>query len=132
MKEMDKGEVEEKRESKYIARLKTLVFSGNARLPENVSVKHVFGCLSVELEVDPVDFKIVDASCTLLPSLGEKILINALIGCEIEEGIKTAINEIESRFFSTTKRAIIAAVEDAHRKYVDYIKEKGVKRIIEY
>ena len=112
----------------YIQRPKTLIFSGNARLPENVTAKHVFGHLSIELEVDPVNFKIVDVSCTLLPSLGEKILANALMGCDIEEGIKNAVSEIESRFFSTTKRAIIAAVEDAHRRYIDYTKERESKR----
>jgi len=75
-----------------------------------------------------VDFKIIDASCTLLPSLGEKVLLNALIGYEVEEGIESAVNEIEGRFFSTTKRAIIAAIEDAYRRYTDYLKEKGVDR----
>ncbi len=120
--------MQQSQEDKYIPRPKTLIFSGNARLPENVSAKHVFGHLSVELEVDPVDFKIIDVSCTLLPSLGEKILVNALIGCRIEEGIKNAVGEIENRFFSTTKRSIIAAIEDAHRRYVDYIKDRGEKR----
>lgn len=117
----------EKKE-KYMPRPKTLIFAGNAKLPENVTARHVFGTLSVELEVDPVDFKIVDVSCTLLPSLGEKVLSSALIGCEIEEGIKNAVNEIETRFFSTTKRAIIAAIEDAHKRYVDYTREKGVNQ----
>jgi len=117
--------MEKEGKERYTPRPKTLIFSGNARLPENVTAKHVFGYLSIELEVDPVNFKIADVSCTLLPSLGEKVLVNALMGCEIEEGIKNAVSEIESRFFSTTKRAIIAAVEDAHRRYVDYTKDKG-------
>lgn len=115
----------EKEIETYKPRPKTLIFCGNSRFPENVTVKHVFGYLSLELEVDPVDFKIVDASCTLLPSLGEKILINSLVGHKVEEGIKNAVTEIEERFFSTTKRAIIAAIEDAYKRYTDYLKEKG-------
>lgn len=122
---MDK--VKESRRERYTLRPSTLIFSGISRLPENVTAKHVFGYLSVELEVDPVDYKIVDASCTLLPSLGEKILINALVGYQIEEGIKNAIKEIENRFYSTTKRAVIAAIEDAYKKYMDYVKEKGIE-----
>ena len=117
-----------KKKGGYIPRPKTLVFCGNSKLPENVTAKHVFGYLSVELEVDPVDFKIVDVSCTLLPSLGEKILINALVGYKIEEGIKSAVEEIEKRFFSTTKRAIIAAIEDTHKRYTDYLREKEVEK----
>jgi len=118
---MSKAEVE-----RYKLRPKTLVFCGNSRLPENVTAKHVFGYLSIELEIDSMDLKIVDVSCTLLPTLGEKILMNALMGHEIEEGVKNAVNEIENRFFSTTKRAIIAAIEDAYKRYVDYVREKGI------
>lgn len=124
---MNKGGGEKEERKVYKPRPKTLIFCGNSRLPENVTAKHVFGYLSVEIEVDPVDFKIVDASCTLLPSLGEKVLVNALVGNEVEEGIKNAVNEIEERFFSTTKRAIIAAIEDAYKRYTDYLKEKGAE-----
>jgi len=113
---------------RYKLRPKTLVFCGNSRLPENVTAKHVFGYLSIELEIDPIDLKIVDVSCTLLPTLGEKILVNALMGYEIEEGVKNAVEEIENRFFSTTKRAIIAAIEDAYKRYADYVREKGIEK----
>lgn len=125
---MDKRGEELKEETKYTPRPKTLIFSGNSRLPENVSAKHVFGCLSIELEVDPVDLKVIDVSCTLLPALGEKVLITALVGYKFEEGIKRAVEEIEGRFFSTTKRAVIASLEDAYKRYLDYIQEKGFKK----
>ncbi|MBU1785175.1 MAG: DUF3870 domain-containing protein, partial [Candidatus Omnitrophica bacterium] len=88
-----------------------------ARLPENITAKHVFGYVAIELEIDLADHKIVDSSCALIPFLGEKILCNALIGAEIEEGIKNAADQIEKRFFSTTKRAVIAALEDAYKQY---------------
>lgn len=118
----------ESEKERYKPRPKTLIFCGNSRLPENVTAKHVFGYLSIELEIDPVDLKIVDASCTLLPTLGEKILVNALMGYEIEEGVKNAVDEIENRFFSTTKRAIIAAIEDAYKRYTDYVREKEIAK----
>ncbi|GAG86463.1 unnamed protein product, partial [marine sediment metagenome] len=70
-----------------------------------------------ELEVTAADFKIVDFSCTMVSRLGRKILRNALLGREIEEGIKNAINEVEKRFFSVIKRATIAALEDARLSY---------------
>jgi len=120
---MSKAEIE-----RYKPRPKTLVFCGNSRLPENVTAKHVFGYLSIELEVDPVDLKIVDVSCVLLPTLGEKMLVNALTGYGIEEGVKNAVDEVENRFFSTTKRAIIAAIEDAYKRYTDYVREKEIEK----
>lgn len=119
--EKDKQNVEEK----YRLRPETIVISGSARLPENITAKHVFGYFSIEMEVDPVDFKIVDVSCTLLPFLGEKILHNALLGYKVEEGIKNAIEQLERRFYSVTKRAIIAALEDAYKWYKKSLEEKN-------
>lgn len=95
----------------------TIVIAGSARLPENITAKHVFGYVTIELEIDPVDSKIVDISCTLLPFLGEKILCNALLGNNIDKALEDAIEELERRFFSVTKRAVIAALEDAYKWY---------------
>ena len=117
-----------KSEDKYLTRLKTLVFCGNSKLPENTAAKHVFKHLAIEIEVDPMTFKILGVSSTLLPSLGEKIVTNALIGHEVQKGIKSAINEIENRFHSVTKKAIIAAIQDVYRRYDEYIKEKKNKK----
>jgi len=105
------------KDRKYNLRPETVVIAGSARLPENITAKHVFGYITIELEIDPVDCTIVDISCTLLPFLGEKILHNALLGNKVDEAIQNAIAQLERRFFSVTKRAVIAALEDAYRLY---------------
>jgi len=102
----------------------TIIVAGSARLPENIAARHVFGYFVVELEIDPVDCNIIDVSCTMLPSLGEKIVYNALLGNEVEEEIKNAMQQLERRFFSVTKRAVIAALEDAYKWYKKSIEEK--------
>ena len=107
-------------------RPETIIVAGSARLPEEVTAKHVFGCITIELEIDPFDSTIVDISCTLVPSLGGKILHNALVGNTVEEGIEKAIIQLEGRFFSVTRRAIIAALEDAYRWYKKSLEEKRV------
>ena len=105
---------------------KTLFFTGYSRFPENTSSHHVFGILSLELEVNPLTYHIVDASCTLLPSLGEKFLVDTLIGRDMNSGLVSAIEEVESRYFSSEKRAIIAAIKDAQRQFIEF-KTKGHK-----
>jgi hypothetical protein len=94
-------------------RPETIIVAGSARLPEGITAKHVFGCLTIELEIDPVDSIVVDISCALVPSLGEKILHNALLGSSVHGGIEEAIIQLDSRFFNVTRRALIAALEDA-------------------
>ena len=110
------------KEEKYKSSPDTLVIAGSARLPENVTAKHVFGYLTIELEIDPVDSRIVNVSCTLLPSLGKKMLRNALVGNEIEEGIKNAVIQLEDRFAGATKKAMIAALQDTHERYKKFLK----------
>ncbi len=104
-------------------RPETIIVGGSARLPEEATAKHVFGCITIELEIDPVDSTIVDVSCTLVPSLGGKILHNALLGNKVEEGIEKAIIQLDRRFFNATRRALIAALEDAYRWYNKFLGE---------
>ena len=110
-------------------RPETIIVAGSARLPEEVTAKHVFGCITIELEIDPVDSTIVDISCTLVPSLGGKILHNALLGNKVDEGIEKAIIQLDRRFFNVTRRALIAALEDAYRWYK---KSLGEKRVMDH
>lgn len=107
-------------------RPETVVIAGSARLPENITAKHVFGYVTIELEIDPIDCTIVDVSCTLLPFLGEKILHNALLGNKVEEAIEEAVIQLDRRFFSVTKRAVIAALEDVYRWYKRSLEKKEV------
>ena len=116
--------------AEYNLRPETIIVAGSARLPEGVTAKHVFGCITIELEIDLVDSTIVDVSCTLIPSLGGKILHNALVGSKIDEGIEKAIIQLDSRFFSVTRRAVIAALEDAYRWYKKYLTKVAVRNIV--
>lgn len=101
----------------------TIVIAGSARLPENTAAKHVFGYLTIELEIDPGNSIIVDISCTLLPSLGGKMLRNTLLGSKTEEGIKDAVQQLEERFSGVTKKAMIAALQDAYERYKSFLKK---------
>ena len=112
------------KDMKYNLRPETVVIAGSARLPENITAKHVFGYITIELEIDPVDDTIVDVSCTLLPFLGEKILHKALLGNKVDEAIEDAVIQLNRRFFSVTRRAVIAALEDAYRWYKKFLGEK--------
>ena len=119
-------EEQKRRPAKYNLRPETIVIVGSARLPENITAKHVFGYVTIELEIDPVDLTIVDVSCTLLPFLVEKILQNALLGNRFDEAIEDAVAQLDRRFYSVTKRAIIAALEDAFRRYKRTCEKKDV------
>lgn len=107
----------------YKLRADTIVLAGMARLPEKIRPKDSVGYLTIYLEIDPINSKIVDFTSTITPFLGEKILYEALLGQEVEKGIHFAIQQLEERFFAVTKRAAIAALEDAYKWYKKYLEE---------
>jgi len=107
----------------YSLRPDTIILLGTARLPEKIRPKDSVGYLAIYPEIDPVNSEIVDVSTNLMPSLGEKIIHNALLGHEIKKGIQRAIKQIEMRFYGITKRAVIAALEDAYKSYGRYLEE---------
>ena len=81
--------------------------------------------LQIELELTTHNnHKVTDLSCTVISHLGQNILREALLGHEIEEGIRLAVNAVENRFFSSIKKATIAALEDAHLAYKRLCKEQ--------
>ena len=85
----------------------TFILAGFAKLPAKVP-----GDLTLELEVDPYDMRIVDAACSCLPALGQKLLVGTRL-----DDLEGAIGQIRARYVGATQRAMIASLEDALRRY---------------
>jgi len=107
----------EANEAKSRLRPDTIVIAGFGRLPQNITGKNSSSYIAVEFEIEPADSKIVDIYCTLLPFVEKEILYKACLRNRIAAGIEEAIEQLDKRFFGATKRAIITALEDAHRCY---------------
>ena len=99
----------------------TIVITGSARLPANIDGKHIVNYVTIEFEIDSVDFTIVDVCSTLLPLAQKAIPYDALLGNKVDDGIEKAIEQVEKRYFGTTKRAIIDALEDACKWYKHFL-----------
>ncbi len=112
---------------------KTVVISGYESFTIDTAAQSGLDYFCIDLELDPVDFEIVDFACTEIGSFVERILHNALLGYKAEEGIKNAIDQVEKTLFCSFKNGIVAALEDANRRYKE-MKEDGkycfVKRAV--
>ncbi len=95
----------------------TFILAGFAKLPAKIP-----GDLTLELEVDPYDMRIVDAACDCIPALGQKLQIGLLTGRKLEDGLSDIVAEIRARYHSITQRAMIAALEDVLRRYEEFRK----------
>ena len=103
----------------------TLIFAGFARLPANAPLPCEGRILALELEVDTYDMRIVDAACSCIPALGSKFLVELLVGRKLDEGLEDVMLAIRARYRSITQRAMIAALEDALRRYKEFREEKN-------
>ena len=112
---------------------RTVVISGYENFTIDIAAQYGLDYFCIDLELDPVDFEIVDFACTEIGRFGERILRDTLLGYKAEEGIKNAIDQVAKTLFCSFKGGIVAALEDANRRYKK-IKEDGkycfVKRAV--
>ena len=111
---------------KHNLRPETIVIAGFARLPQSITGKNFSSYIAIEFEIEPSNSKVVDIYCTLLPFVEKEILYQACLGNKIDTGIEKAIEQLHKRFFGTTKKPIINALEDAYKWYKKSLKEKRV------
>jgi len=95
----------------------TIIISGTARLPKQGLGERCTGILRIELELTTADSQIIDCSCTELSPLAERLLRNALLAHQVEDGITNAMNQVRTRYFSPLNRAISSALEDTLHSY---------------
>lgn len=100
----------------------TLLFVGYARLPENIVSGSGSDVLSLELEVDSSTDRIINACCSYLPALETKLILDVLIGCDLNGTLSGPEDEIQRRLFGPAQKAVIAALEKAYEGYLRYKK----------
>jgi len=116
---------------KHNLRPETIAIAGFARLPQSITGKHFSSYIAIEFEIEPADSKVVDIYCTLLPFVEKEILYQACLENKIDTGIEKAIEQLDKRFFGTTKKPIINALEDAYRWYKKSLRGLSYKLIYE-
>lgn len=99
---------------------RTLLFTGHARLPGNIVSGTGADVLSLELEVDSSTDLVINASCTYLPALGTKLILDVLIGYDLKHTLSDLEGEIRCRFFGAAQKAVIAALGKAYEGYLRY------------
>lgn len=89
---------------------------GYARVPDGTTAKHVYGIFGLGMELEKESGKILEISCTTLPSRGSEFLRKMLVTRSLEKDFKSITQEIRSRYIDRTSGAVLAALEDALRQ----------------
>lgn len=107
-----------------------LIFAGSAQLPAKAPSFDGSRVLTIEVSVHPEDMRVVETATNCTPSLGAKLLRDSLVGKPLEPALRDAQEQIRTRYFNVTQRAMIAALEDLARRHQEFCdaETKGGKR----
>ena len=95
----------------------TIILSGQARLPKNLSAEEV---IQIIIEMNPDTDEIIDVSCSPCSSVIDKFLRKLMTGKSMESGPADLLEAIENRFHHRSQKAILTALRDLFREYREY------------
>ncbi len=90
--------------------------TGYAKLPQGITASELYSVICVGLLVDKTTGLIIEAECSLVTSLANKVFSSLVVGKKI-----TDIEEIEKGFvesyYGSAKKALISALRTCNEKY---------------
>lgn len=96
---------------------RTLIFGGQARLPQELSASEV---LQVMAEIEMETGKVLNVEITPCPALIARMLKEIMIGASLPDDLTDLQSEIERRLFYKGKKALIVAFRDMVRECREY------------
>ena len=85
--------------------VRTEIFGGVARLPQEMASGEPSSYLAIEVEVDMESGLVVSAACTAVPTLVEGLIISLLEGQRADTALMSISKELEQRYHGSAKRA---------------------------
>lgn len=95
----------------------TVYIVGDARTQEDNPITFQYGRFFIGIIVDRETDEIVDFECSAILDITNRFLRELFIGRKIPESYKTIENELDERYFGSSKKAILVALKDAIKKY---------------
>ncbi|SFH02555.1 protein of unknown function [Desulfotomaculum arcticum] len=99
---------------------RTVFLAGHAVLPQGMAAKGLYEHIAIVVEIDKRYGVVIDARCTLVTDLANKVVQDLLRGYCIHDGVEEAIANVIERYHGAAKNAIIAALKDLYREYIKY------------
>ncbi|MBZ4688705.1 MAG: hypothetical protein PWQ96_1981 [Clostridia bacterium] len=97
-----------------------LFVSGYARLPKGITAAELYRVVAIGLIVNKKTGEILDADCSLVTRSGETFVNELLRGCNLND-IDNVTEKLQSNYLGYAKKALIAALKVASKKYKNYV-----------
>lgn len=96
-----------------------IVVAGYGKLPQGTSVEQLHKVLALITLVDRSTGVVLDASSTLLTSVGDRFVCHHLRGLNLLSGSGQFVSVITDGYHGHAQKAIIAAFRDLVRRYLE-------------
>lgn len=101
----------------------TVLLSGYAKLPTNITAESVYETLAVAVLFDRRSGIILEAEASVVTSIAKKFIASLLVGYNLNEGPDALMEEFECYYHGNAKRALETAMRMIFSKYQEYISQ---------
>ncbi len=101
----------------------TVLLSGYAKLPTNITAESVYETLVVVVLFDRRSGIILEAEASVVTSIAKKFIASLLVGYNLNEGPDALMEEFECYYHGHAKRALETAMRLIFSKYQEYISQ---------
>ncbi len=105
----------------------TILLSGYAKLPANITAETVYETLAVAVLFDRRSGIILEAEATMVTSIAKKFIAGLLVGYNLNDGPDDLMEDFERYYHGNAKRALETAMRMIFSKYQEYITEQKSK-----
>lgn len=102
----------------------TIFFTGHAKLPTTITAHKIYEVIAISAEVIPDTGEIVNLDCTLATGLARRFVSELAIGYKLGNDIDELVNRLESRYYGSARKALIAAFKCINEKYLEWKMEQ--------
>ncbi|SKC38643.1 DUF3870 domain-containing protein [Maledivibacter halophilus] len=103
---------------------KTLYVVGDSKTATNNPITAQFNAYFIALIIDMESEMILDMGVSTILEETRNFVKSIFIGYSMKRGEEPLIEEIEQRYYGSSKKALIVAWKDAYKKYVQIRRNK--------
>ncbi len=98
----------------------TILLSGYAKLPTNITAEAVYNTLVIVVLADRNSGVILDAEASVVTELSRRFIADMLRGYDLHNGPEELIAQLEQRYLGNARKALETALRTIFVKYRDY------------
>ncbi|MFZ5752997.1 MAG: DUF3870 domain-containing protein [Bacillota bacterium] len=96
----------------------TLFFSAQTKPAAGLTVEKLYGVLTIAMEIDPEDSRILDAECTFSTAVARTFFSKLVVQKNLLDDIQNILESIEKRYKGEVRKALVVGIKKIYRDYL--------------